>query len=58
MCLGRLYWLLDRACWQGDELSVDILLKTGAHPIGLKGYVDFRKGNLCGISAKPLAEGM
>lgn len=42
--LGELYWLLDRACWQGDELSAEILLKAGADPTGLKGYADFRKG--------------
>ena len=42
--LGELYWLLDRACWTGDELSVQILLKAGADPSGLRGYADFRKG--------------
>lgn len=32
--LGELYWLLDRACWTGDELSVQILHKAGADPSG------------------------
>ena len=42
--LGELYWLLDRACVLGDELSVEILLKAGADPSGPRGYGDFRKG--------------
>ena len=39
--LGELYWLLDRACCTGDELSVEILLKAGADPSGPRGYADF-----------------
>jgi ankyrin repeat protein len=39
--LGELYWLLDRACWSGDKLSVEILLKAGADPSGPRGYSDF-----------------
>ena len=41
--LGELYWLLDRACASGDELSVQILLKAGADPSGPRGYADFHK---------------
>jgi ankyrin repeat protein len=40
--LGELYWLLDRACSTGDQLSVEILLKAGADPSGPRGYADFR----------------
>ncbi len=42
--LGELYHLLDRACVSGDEQSVQILLKAGADPSGIRGYADFLKG--------------
>lgn len=40
---GALYWLLDRAIVQGDELSVEILLSGGADPSGPRGYAAFQK---------------
>jgi len=40
---GELYWLLDRAIAQGDELSVEILLNAGADPSGPRGYAAFQK---------------
>ena len=47
--LGELYWLLDRACWYGDEHSVEILLKAGADPSGPRGYADFHKTDHIGL---------
>ncbi len=41
--LGELFWLLDRACSIGDEMSVEILLRAGADPSGPRGYADFHK---------------
>ena len=41
--LGELYWLLDRACARGDEMSVEMLLKAGADPSGVRGYGAFKK---------------
>lgn len=38
---AELYWLLDRACWAGDEMSVQMLLKAGADPTGIQGYDAF-----------------
>jgi ankyrin repeat protein len=38
---AELYWLLDRACWEGDEMSVRMLLKAGADPTGVHGYEAF-----------------
>ena len=35
------YWLLDRACVSGDEMSVQMLLKAGADPTGIQGYEAF-----------------
>jgi ankyrin repeat protein len=41
--LGELYWLLHRACGSGDDRSVEILLKAGADPTGIRGYAEFHK---------------
>jgi uncharacterized protein len=41
--VGELYWLLDRAVAQGDELSVQFLLEAGADPSGQRGYAAFKK---------------
>ena len=38
---AELYWLLDRACVSGDEMSVKMLLKAGADPTGVQGYEAF-----------------
>ena len=43
LVLAELYWLLDRACTYGDELSVQMLLKAGADPTGLQCYQSFHK---------------
>jgi len=40
---AELYWLLDRACCYGDEMSVTMLLKAGADPTGVQGYEAFHK---------------
>lgn len=41
--VGEMYWLLDRAIAQGDELSVQFLLGAGADPSGPRGYAAFQK---------------
>jgi uncharacterized protein len=41
--VGEMYWLLDRAIAQGDELSVQFLLEAGADPSGPRGYAAFQK---------------
>jgi hypothetical protein len=38
---AEFYWLRDRACWYGDEVSVEMLLKAGADPSGLRDYEAF-----------------
>ena len=38
---AELYWLLNRACWSGDEMAVQMLLKAGADPTGVQGYEAF-----------------
>ena len=35
------YWLMDRACVSGDDLSVEMLLKAGADPTGVRDYEAF-----------------
>src|SRR5262245_14819949 len=35
------YWLMDRACAYGDDISVAMLLKAGADPSGTKSYRSF-----------------
>ena len=40
---AEFYWLMDRACVAGDELSVAILLKAGADPSGPRDYDAFLK---------------
>jgi len=40
---AELYWLMNQACWYGDQLSVQMLLKAGADPTGVKGYTAFHK---------------
>ena len=40
---AELYWLLDRACVDGDEMSVRMLLKAGADPTGVQGYEAFHR---------------
>lgn len=55
--LGELYWLLDRACVQGDELSVEYLLRAGADPTGMRGYDAFHKIDHVGLEfTLPLAQ--
>lgn len=46
---AELYWLMDRACSYGDELSVQMLLKAGADPSGLRDYDAFVKKYDLGI---------
>ena len=43
--IGRaeLYWLMNRACWTGDDLAVEMLLKAGADPDGVGHYDAFHK---------------
>jgi ankyrin repeat protein len=36
--LGEMYWLMDRACYYGDDLGVKMLLDAGADPSGPRGY--------------------
>jgi len=45
MRLGQaeFYWLMDRACVSGDDISVAMLLKAGAEPSGTQGYGAFLK---------------
>lgn len=40
--IGRaeLYQLMERACWYGDDQSVQILLDAGADPNGVKDYAE------------------
>ena len=38
---AELYWLLNRACWEGDDLSVEMLLNAGADPDGVRDYLAF-----------------
>jgi hypothetical protein len=40
---AELYWLLNRASWEGDALSVEMLLKAGADPDGVRDYVAFHQ---------------
>lgn len=37
------YWLLNRACSEGDALSVEMLLRAGADPTGIHDYDAFHK---------------
>src|SRR3954468_8091169 len=46
---SEFYWLMDRACSYGDELSVQMLLKAGADPSGLRDYDAFVKKYNLGI---------
>lgn len=46
---AEFYWLMDRACWDGDELSVQMLLKAGADPSGPRDYAAFVKKYDLGI---------
>ena len=43
--IGRaeLYWRMNRSCWYGDEISVQMLLDAGADPNGVKDYAEFRR---------------
>ena len=34
---------MNRACWEGDEISVEMLLKAGADPNGVRDYEKFSK---------------
>ncbi len=38
---AELYWLMNRACWEGDEIGVQMLLKAGADPNGVRDYEAF-----------------
>ena len=38
---AEFYWLMDRACVYGDELSVEMLLSAGADPSGPRDYEAF-----------------
>lgn len=38
---AELYWLMTRACFSGDELSVSMLLRAGADPSGANDYPAF-----------------
>jgi hypothetical protein len=40
---AEFYWLMDRACWYGDELGVEMLLKAGTDPNGVRDYDAFNK---------------
>lgn len=40
---GGLYWLLNRACANGDEIGVRILLGAGADINGISDYKEFQK---------------
>ncbi|QIF02388.1 ankyrin repeat domain-containing protein [Roseimicrobium sp. ORNL1] len=40
---GELYWLMDRACVQGDTMSVQMLLNAGAEPDGVNDYKHFER---------------
>jgi|KBSSwiS6_1023812.scaffolds.fasta_scaffold49543_2 hypothetical protein len=40
---AEFYWLMNRACWEGDEISVEMLLKAGADPTGIRDYEAFHK---------------
>jgi hypothetical protein len=43
--IGRaeLYWLMNGACWWGDKIGVEMLLKAGADPDGVRDYDAFHK---------------
>jgi len=43
--IGRaeFYWLMNRACSWGDKLGVEMLLKAGADPDGVRDYDAFHK---------------
>lgn len=43
--IGRaeMYWLMNRACWTGDEIGVEMLLKAGADPDGVRDYKAFHQ---------------
>jgi len=45
---AELYWLMSRACWQGDEIGVRMLLKAGADPNGVRDYEAFYKSSYNG----------
>jgi len=40
---AELYWLLNRACCDGDEIGVKMLLDAGADPNGIEDYKAFRR---------------
>lgn len=34
---------MNRACWHGEQLSVQMLLDAGADPNGIKDYLEFKR---------------
>ncbi|MGB2713787.1 MAG: ankyrin repeat domain-containing protein [Vicinamibacterales bacterium] len=40
---AELYWLLNRACVDGDDISVRMLLEAGADPNGVRDYAAFHR---------------
>ena len=46
---AQFYWLMDRACWIGDELAVRMLLDAGADPNGVSDYAAFHKSPYAGL---------
>jgi len=45
---AELYWLMNRACYEGDEIGVRMLLKAGADPNGVRDYEAFYKSRYNG----------
>jgi len=40
---AEFYWLMNRACWTGDAIGVEMLLKAGADPDGVRDYAAFHQ---------------
>lgn len=49
--IGRaeMYWLMDRAAYYGDPIGVEMLLKAGADPDGVRDYTAFHKSKYAGL---------
>ena len=42
---AELYWLMNRACYSGDEIGVTMLLRAGADPDGKRDYAAFHQSS-------------
>ena len=45
---AEFYWLMNRACYSGDDIGVTMLLKAGADPDGKRDYAAFHQSSYQG----------